>query len=552
MDIKPYITPFIKYWWLILAACLISSISSFLVTRGQPPIYQTRATLVIGRAVYEANPSNQEFVLNRTLAGYYANIAQRGPVRNATMETLGLNFLPGYVARPLANDQMLEIVVTDTSPQRAQAVANELANQLVLQAPTNSQLQEQEHRAFVDKQLGDLEVQITDTQAEITRLEAELGTLNSARQISETQNQIGTLRNLLTTLQSNYAQLLVGTDRSAINTLTIVEPAFLPGRPIGPNVGRIVMLTTVVALVISMAAAFLLEFLDDTLKTSTEIARYLNLPVLGYLLDIKSEQDVGGYVAKKPRSRVADAFRSLRTNLEFTGIDKPIQTMLLSSPGVGEGKTSLAVNLAIVMAQGGKEVILMDADLRRPNIHLHLGLPNDKGLTDVFRGNMDIDDVKKSCDQENLSIITSGGLPPNPTDLLGSAKMDSILEQLKQNADIVIIDGPPFLVTDATVLANKVDGVLFVIRHGFTRRGPAVAAIEQLSRMNTRVLGVALNRLPRSMEAHYGDYRYYQHYYGVDAEVDEEEQVSLKNGRPDLAGIFKRARNLLPGSARTK
>ena len=159
-----------------------------------------------------------------------------------------------------------------------------------------------------------------------------------------------------------------------------------------------------------------------------------------------------------------EAFRSLRTNIEFAELDKPLKILLVSSPGVSEGKTTVAVNLALVIAQTGKRVALVDADLRRPQIHKILNLPNQYGLSDILRKNMKIRAVAQSIEHGKLSVITSGSLPPNPVEVLSSDKMNQILNDLKDQFDTVIIDAPPFILADASVLSSRVDGVLVVIR----------------------------------------------------------------------------------------
>jgi capsular exopolysaccharide synthesis family protein len=242
-------------------------------------------------------------------------------------------------------------------------------------------------------------------------------------------------------------------------------------------------------------------------------------------MEFQRDVDQGEYLTKNPRSVVADAFRSLRTNMEFVSVDKPLKTILISSPTVADGKTSVATNLSIVMAQGGKKVILVDADLHRPKVHHMLNLQNRQGLSDLFRDQLSISEVCQEWKVENLKVITSGVLPPNPTDLLGSKKMDTIIDALRREADIVIIDGPPFVVTDASVLATKVDGMLFVVRYGYTRRGSASRAFEQVKRAGVNVVGVAINRLPRRTDDYY--YRRYG-YYDQD---DETGSGSKKPGR---------------------
>lgn len=547
MELKAYLSPLFRYWWLLLLSAVIAASSSFLVTRKQPSIYQSRTTLIIGRTVYEPNPTGNDLYLTQQLASFYTDLALREPIRNATMLALGLDWLPEYTASPLPNSQLLEIKVNDTNPIRAQAVANELANQLIKQTPTNSGQLDQTNQEFINQQLNTLREKITETNDEIAKKQVELEDLNSARQIAEIQQEITLLESKLSTLESNYALLLANSKQGAINTLTIIEPATLPIQPIGPNKKMIILLSTVIALAVAAGAVYLMEYLDDTLKTSEEIMRLLNLPVIGYLPEISNTKNEGTFVAKQPRSAKADAFRTLRTNLEFMSVEKPLQSILISSVGTSEGKTHVTSNLAIIMAQGGKKVVILDADLQKPNIHNNFEISNQKGLSDVFRGHAELEDVIQVWGEEKLRIITSGKQPPNPSDLLGSQKMDSILERLKQMADIVIIDGPPLSVNDAVVLAKKVDGVLLVIRYGYTRRGIVKNVLEQLNRIGARVVGVALNWLPRSSDEYIGHYHYYSDEHrkngrestdetGISKDIKSKGRQKVKKNLKDLIG----------------
>jgi capsular exopolysaccharide synthesis family protein len=256
--------------------------------------------------------------------------------------------------------------------------------------------------------------------------------------------------------------------------------------------------------------AFTLEYMDDTLKTPQDVANVLGLPVVGYVVNEAAMEKSEGmpYVTSSPRSPMAETFRTLRTNLEFASVDKPLKTILITSPGSGDGKTTVATNLAAVMAQANKRVILLEGDLRRPRVHRALGMSNQVGLSDVFRGQMDIRDVARYSKVKDLAAITSGSLPPNPTELLGSARMAQILARLVESASVVIIDSPPFVVSDATVLSAKVDGVLLVIQPGRTHAEAARAMLTQLNRAGAHVVGVVLNRVPRKNANYYGYYRY--------------------------------------------
>ncbi len=514
MELKTYFRPLIKWWWLLLAAAVVAAVSSFVVLRRQPLLFQSRATLVVGRTVYEANPNGGDFYLNQQLASFYADLATREPVRDATQKALGLELLPEYTARAVPNSLLIEILVADADPIRSQSVANELANQLINQTPTNDQTSG-ERQKFIENQLNLFESDITKTQDEIDKKQLALASMTSARQISQTQNEVTALEQKLSSLRSDYAALLASSDRGAGNTLTLIEPASLPTRPSGPNTMTMVLLSAVVAAAIAAAAAYLIEYLDDTLKSPEEINQLLDLPVIGFITEIEKGKTLEGYLTNQPRSGVAEAFRSLRTDLEFSGVDKPLKTIYITSSEMELGKTSIAVNLAIVIAQSGKRVILVDADLRRPSVHRYLGLTNQRGLSDVFRGNLDIYNATTPYKEGNIFVVTSGTPPPNPSELLSSKKMDQILESLKKVADIIVVDGPPFLVTDATILATKVDGALLVVRYGFTRKNGALNAVKQLKRAGARTIGVVLNRIPRTSGAGYGygSYHYYPGYY---------------------------------------
>jgi capsular exopolysaccharide synthesis family protein len=208
-----------------------------------------------------------------------------------------------------------------------------------------------------------------------------------------------------------------------------------------------------------------------------------------------------------PRSPVSEAYRTLRTNLDFSSLDKPIKTMLVTSAGPGEGKSTVLANLAVTTAQAGRKVILVDCDLRRPTLHNIFNLKNDVGLTTMV-----VDDAAMESPPlqytgvEGLQLVSSGPLPPNPSELLGSRRMEDIIADLLERADVVLFDAPPVVaVTDAAVLATKVDGVLLVVNAGGTKRDYARAAKARLEKVNANLLGAVLNNVRFDVSLH----RYY-------------------------------------------
>ncbi|MBE2199894.1 MAG: polysaccharide biosynthesis tyrosine autokinase [Anaerolinea sp.] len=549
MELKQYLIPLRKWWWLLIATTLVSTLSAFAATRFEEPIYRTSTTLIIGQTLENPNPSSGDFYLGTTLAQSYADIAQRSPVKDATMAALGLTWLPTYRVNVPPNNQLIEITVTDSSPARAQAVANMLAEQIIRQTPTGSPGADEQRALFINQQMDSLQAKIDETEAQITGLQNALEDMVSARQIADAQTQIASLEARLNTLQTNFATLLNNTPKGASNTLRVIEPAALPTTSISPPGWQTVLLGSVIGFVLAAAAAYLMEYLDNTIKTPDEAVRKLNTPVLGFIAELNTAakgQDLEPYVAAHPRSPVAEAYRILRTNLEFTGVDQPLKTILITSPGPGEGKSTTAANLAVALAQGHKQVILLDCDLRRPKIHRFFGLSNQTGLSDIFRGQASVSELLLPTKIAGLSVMTSGSAPPNPAELLSSNKMQQILQELSELADVVIIDSPPFVVSDAIILGSKVDGVLMLVQPERTPEPAATAMATQLRRTGANLVGMVFNRITSGAAGYYGAYHYYQspYYYDNGRQEYYLDESSPKSNAPAPKGTLARLRYL--------
>jgi polysaccharide biosynthesis transport protein len=523
MELRELFAPIIRWWRLLVAATGLAAIFSLVAALQQPPVYRAQTTLMIGRAIEDPNPSNQQLYTSQQLAGTYADIAMRLPVREATMNALGLNWLPEYVVRPVPNTQLLEITVSDIDPVRTQAAANELANQLILQSPTGHP-EDQARQAFINQQLDELEVKIQATQGEIEARQSELANLTSARQIADTQNQINALQSKLDALRSNYTDLLTNSRRGALNTLTIIEPATLPVTPVGPNVLLLVVTAAAFGLIVAVGAVYLLTYLDNAIKSPEEIKRLTHLPMLGGIPTIPGEGYVDKLITvKQPRSPITEAFRTLRTGVQFSTIDRSESTTLLvTSPSPSEGKSITAANLAVVIAQAGERVLLIDADLRRPVLHKIFDVNNLTGLTELLR-RIKVDERDESVEVElgrvaqltpidGLLLLTSGQIPPNPSELLGSNTHRQLLAALKQRFDYIILDSPPALVvTDAVVLSTQADGAILVIDADKTPKNQLRQSAERLREVNANLLGVVVNQLTSKMEG-YREYNYYYYY----------------------------------------
>jgi len=408
-------------------------------------------------------------------------------------------------------------------------------------------------------QITQLEAQITPLQQEVLTLEQEIAALptyitDNKVVIAEKQARIDQIKPLLNLYQEIYSNLIVlgepiragsGDDPqltqlqstldlyqqiyinllSSLETIRLarlqntpnivqIEPASAPEAPIRPRTLMNTVLASVVGLMLAVGIVFLVEHLDDTLKTPDEVERILGVPVLGFIAEMQYKSKDGEvYVSRQPRSPVSEAFRSLRTNLEYASVQKPIHTLLVTSSEPSEGKTTVAVNLAAIFSQAKQFVILVDADMRHPNVHRYMNLSNHDGLSNLFRDQSNVLKVsRKKVEFPKMSIITTGNLPPNPAELLGSDRMSVILDELQSISDMIIIDTPPSLVADAQVLAAKVDAVLLVIKPGVTRAEAALSSLETFRRAGARVVGVVLNRIPRNRSYYYGGYKYYSPY----------------------------------------
>ncbi len=230
---------------------------------------------------------------------------------------------------------------------------------------------------------------------------------------------------------------------------------------------------------------------------------------------------------------MAEAFRSIRTSLEIRGTEENIKTLLVTSPDAGDGKSSVSVNLAINMAQGGKQVILIDGDFRRPTVHKYFDFEDRLGLSDVLQGAVKIDLVLQKWGDGKLRILTAGNGNEMPDKFLTPENIEYLLERLKGMADMIIIDNPPFLISDTLVFASKVDGVLVVVRPGTTTRELARLIKERITSVNGKILGVVLNRIPIRQSGYYGDYRYYMPYYY------EKSKRSMKDEQNNLEPVKK-------------
>ena len=532
MELRQYWNIIWRWMWLIVLSTGIAAVSSFLATRNAPKVYQASTTLMVGQTLQTSDPSSMDIYTSQQLATTYVQIAKMENVLQGTLDALGLGLSPAQLrpnvsATVIQGTQLLELKVVDTEPARAQAIANEMAHQLILQGPAAKDQEEATRRDFVRKQADDLQKKLEDGQKQIEQLQSSIQVTSSAREIADKQQQIATLQSQINQWQTTYVGMLNSLGSRSPNYLSVIETAQLPTTPVSASATTTILLAAAIGMALAVGAAFLLEYLDDTLKTPDDVTEVVQLPILGIIARIAGEKpDDKLIVARHPRSSHAEAYRVLRANLEVADVDHPVKTLLVTSANPVEGKSVTAANMAAVIAQAGHKVVLVDSDMRRPSQHRIFKLSRQFGLTDILRqADPVLDEYIQPTEIENLRVIATGQNPPNPAELLGSKRMQSLIEMLKRDNDMVIFDTPPCLpLADATILSRYVDGVILVLDAGRTRRDSALRAKNALERGGARILGAMLNRVnPR------GDSYYYYYYYYYSSEGEKQKRRSKRS-----------------------
>lgn len=502
MELRHYLRILRKWLWLIILAGLIAGAASFYATSQMPNQYEATAKIMVGDSYQSLNPSTGQMATSSALAETYVQLVKTSLVLQGVIDELGLNTTPRALrlvvnANRIEGTQIIEIRVTDTNRERVALIANSVANQLSLLGPATSDAELVKRREFIQTQIDDLEGKIQGADQQIQELENSLDAATGVRETADKRAQLEQLRAQIASWQQQYTQYVNFITPQTPNRLSILEQAEKPATPFAPNLFLNVGLAILIGILLAAAVGFLIEYLDDTVKTKEDVSRVLALSTIGEIGTLRGKGDKL-VTASDPRSANAEAYRILRTNISFSAVDKPLRTIMVTSATSSEGKSITAANLAVTMAQAGYRTILIDCDLRKPSQQKVFGVSNDLGLTNCLLSHENLNNFARPTRTDNLRLLTSGPLPPNPAELLGSRSMNELLATLQKDSDILIVDCPPVLaVADASILSRVSDGVLLIINSGQTRRESAVRAKEVLEQAGARVLGVVINRVAR-------------------------------------------------------
>ncbi len=357
---------------------------------------------------------------------------------------------------------------------------------------------------------------------------------NRIRQLPLTETKMAELLRKKQLGENTYNMLMSKLEEARISeamqigNIRIVDKAMVPYIPVYPKRRIMVMLITMIGFMVSVAMAFIIEYLDNTVHNPEEVEKISGSTVLGSIPYLKNKKknkkDIKLITYFNPKDPVSEIFRNIRTNVNFMSVDNPIKVILVSSPHPGEGKSTVATNLAVTYAQNGNRTLVVDADMRKPNIHVIFNIPKMDGLSEILVSNTfdNIDKYKKDVGIENLTIITAGITPPNPAELLNSQKMRDLLQLCRDKYDIIIIDSPPVLpVADPRILSSMTDGMILVVMDNKTDISGLKEAFKQIRAVDAKILGTIYNGV--NLEHSYGayKYRYYSSYYYYDNSLEQ-------------------------------
>lgn len=497
---------------VVIAGVLAVFVPVVLLSLVQTPQYAATAELLIqdrsSETLFDPNSGARNDPARQIQNELH--IIESPPVRDAVRSKLGP--VPKVSAVPIGQTDLIQVIATSTDPARAAEVANAYADAYI------------GYRR--EQAVDDLLAASQQVQGKIADLQKQIDTAPPAQKEELLQAQ-SLFKQKLDEMQVDSALKQGGAQ--------LVTPATRPTSPVSPRPVRSGVLAIAVGLLLGVCLAFLLDYLDDSVKTKEDFERVApGLPVIGMI------PSVAGWKAKDrpflvsavdPMSPTAEAYRTLRTSVQFLGLDRPMRTIQLTSANPREGKTTTLSNLAVALAGAGQRVLVVCCDLRRPRIHEFFGLSNDVGFTSALLGKVPLAEaIQHAPDHGGIDLLASGPLPPNPSELLSSNRTGEVLATLRTEYDVVLIDSPPVLpVTDALVLSRRVDATLLVSVAGTTSRKEVARATELLWQVDAPLVGAVLNGVDPEGSDGYA-YQYYRQERQRGGSTSESE-----NGKADVA-----------------
>jgi len=413
---------------------------------------------------------------------------------------------PKVAVTQVGTTDVVQISTTSTDRRTAARAANAYARSYLA-------VEQSQSVASLNSASKLVSSRITSVTKRITQLDQSIAVTTGSAAVA-LESELAPIESQLSTYQEELQQYNFDASLSTGGGLVITS-AVLPTSPSSPKTLEDAVIAGFVGLVIGVGVALMLEYFDDRIRTKQELESIVkDIPTLGtipVIPDWKEGKDPVIVTLTQPHSSAAEAYRSLRTAIQFVGLDRPTRLVQFTSPTAADGKTTTLANTAVTLSQAGMRVVVVCCDLRRPRVHTFFGLQNDVGFTSVLLEDTPLAEALQEVPNcPGLHLLASGPKPPNPSELLGHPKTRRLLESLAELSDIVLIDSPPLLpVTDPTVLAGMVDAVVMVVSMGTSTQSGVTAAIENLARVNAPLVGVILNRVPQT-----DSYTYYRYSYG--------------------------------------
>ena len=554
MELRDYINVIVNRKWVIIGATLLVVLAALVFSLLQDPVYESQVLILadINRAGESATDSLLSLAYNdpQTFMQTQAEIIGTKTMARAVYDRMEYNYEELEYAREDGEDVFIPASMPNAEELRSSVSVERAQNTNVfsISATNGDRLlardiaQAYADEYILDRQLASIK-QISDARKEVWNRITELET-----QISETAQEIKqyTTENippeleaeaaqavsLWATLYEKYMSLRIA-EALEQRGLEIIEVAEA-GIKVSPRTTRNLVLALFLGLILGVGLAFLVDYMDDTLKTREDFERCYGSSIIGEIArsSAAGEEEREIIYFTRPDSPAAEGFRNLRTNVQFLNLDGGTRLIMITSSSPEEGKTSVAVNLGAALSEMNKSVLVVEADLRRPVLDKFIQGKALKGITDVIMGTATLSDAITATGHANLHLLMSGAKPPNPAELVSSQAMQQLLAQLKQTYDYVIVDAPPVLaVSDAIAMAPMMDGVLVVASHGIAKRDGARHTIELLGKVDTRILGVVINNVEMTGRYGYGYYAPYA-YYSYGGSEGGEKKSSVLRKRP--------------------